>query len=204
MIACDFCDQWFHGQCVGISAAQGKRFESYKCPLCVSREAAPPDFLEHQREEGGAEEENGDAEYEEDGENDDDDDNDDGVEGEEEQAEAKGEDEEKEESGQSGETGEPLQVTDEDVRSFIRKAIEEAGSCSIALLRRSLGIGYRRAKRLHDEVGVANVPAEANPEQTEHRKHTEPQRGFDEEVRHLRSRETRSRSGTSSTLIHKL
>jgi hypothetical protein len=34
MIACDECDEWFHGKCVNISAAQGRRMEKYVCPSC--------------------------------------------------------------------------------------------------------------------------------------------------------------------------
>lgn len=34
MIACDRCDEWFHGTCVGLTSAQGKRIGKYVCPLC--------------------------------------------------------------------------------------------------------------------------------------------------------------------------
>ena len=34
MIACDFCDIWFHGECVGVSADVGGALEDYVCKLC--------------------------------------------------------------------------------------------------------------------------------------------------------------------------
>ena len=42
MICCDTCEDWFHGNCVGITVAQGKRMEregkDYVCPLCLEKE----------------------------------------------------------------------------------------------------------------------------------------------------------------------
>mmetsp|Transcript_30288 Transcript_30288/g.53247 ORF Transcript_30288/g.53247 Transcript_30288/m.53247 type:complete len:406 (+) Transcript_30288:119-1336(+) len=34
MIACDECDDWFHGECIGISEEQGLKMDSYICQLC--------------------------------------------------------------------------------------------------------------------------------------------------------------------------
>jgi len=34
MIACDVCDDWFHGECVGISEEEGIKMEKYICRLC--------------------------------------------------------------------------------------------------------------------------------------------------------------------------
>ena len=42
MICCDHCEEWFHGDCIGISVGQGKRMEregkEYVCPNCVDKE----------------------------------------------------------------------------------------------------------------------------------------------------------------------
>lgn len=41
MISCDRCQEWFHGDCVGISELQGRKLErsgqDYVCPICTSR-----------------------------------------------------------------------------------------------------------------------------------------------------------------------
>lgn len=34
MIACDGCDDWFHGQCVGVSKIQSILLDTYLCPTC--------------------------------------------------------------------------------------------------------------------------------------------------------------------------
>ncbi|KAK9460989.1 uncharacterized protein V1516DRAFT_674683 [Lipomyces oligophaga] len=34
MIACDFCDDWYHGKCVNIKEEDGDLLEKYCCPLC--------------------------------------------------------------------------------------------------------------------------------------------------------------------------
>ncbi|XP_022147579.1 PHD finger protein ALFIN-LIKE 3-like [Momordica charantia] len=33
-ICCDFCDTWFHGQCVKITPDQSTQIHNYKCPSC--------------------------------------------------------------------------------------------------------------------------------------------------------------------------
>uniref|UniRef100_A0A8C4NEM5 Death-inducer obliterator 1 n=1 Tax=Eptatretus burgeri TaxID=7764 RepID=A0A8C4NEM5_EPTBU len=42
MICCDRCEDWFHGDCVGISVARGRQMEKhgedYICPNCISKE----------------------------------------------------------------------------------------------------------------------------------------------------------------------
>lgn len=42
MICCDKCEDWFHGKCVGITVAQGKKMEregrDYVCPICLENE----------------------------------------------------------------------------------------------------------------------------------------------------------------------
>ncbi|KAI8327123.1 hypothetical protein BD560DRAFT_418682 [Blakeslea trispora] len=35
MIACDKCDQWFHGECIGISEKQGEFIDLYFCEDCA-------------------------------------------------------------------------------------------------------------------------------------------------------------------------
>lgn len=37
MIACDVCDGWFHGTCVGLTEEDSKRFVKYACPTCESK-----------------------------------------------------------------------------------------------------------------------------------------------------------------------
>ena len=34
MIACDFCDEWFHGNYVGVTEKQGQKIDLYVCPEC--------------------------------------------------------------------------------------------------------------------------------------------------------------------------
>jgi hypothetical protein len=34
MIACDRCDQWFHGECIEISEKQGEFIDLYFCENC--------------------------------------------------------------------------------------------------------------------------------------------------------------------------
>lgn len=43
MICCDRCEEWFHGDCVGITEARGRLMErnseDYVCPNCTCRKA---------------------------------------------------------------------------------------------------------------------------------------------------------------------
>ena len=34
MIACDFCDEWFQGNCVGVTEKQGQKIDLCVCPEC--------------------------------------------------------------------------------------------------------------------------------------------------------------------------
>lgn len=35
MIGCDGCDQWFHGECVGVSESESELVDMYFCPDCT-------------------------------------------------------------------------------------------------------------------------------------------------------------------------
>merc|ERR1711908_143354 len=41
MIGCDFCDEWYHGRCIGVSAAVGDALanagDQFMCPKCASK-----------------------------------------------------------------------------------------------------------------------------------------------------------------------
>ncbi|KAK7205238.1 hypothetical protein BZA70DRAFT_279378 [Myxozyma melibiosi] len=37
MVGCDFCDDWFHGKCVGVAEEDGELIESYCCPNCAKK-----------------------------------------------------------------------------------------------------------------------------------------------------------------------
>lgn len=36
-IGCDFCQDWFHGKCVGITQVEASTIEEYKCPNCCKK-----------------------------------------------------------------------------------------------------------------------------------------------------------------------
>jgi histone demethylase JARID1 len=37
MIACDHCEEWYHGHCIGISESKADRFEKYSCIRCSAK-----------------------------------------------------------------------------------------------------------------------------------------------------------------------
>ena len=49
MIGCDFCGEWYHGCCVGVSEEESNRMEVYKCQLCTEHHIATPFYNEGQR-----------------------------------------------------------------------------------------------------------------------------------------------------------
>ncbi|KAH9109597.1 hypothetical protein AeMF1_015352 [Aphanomyces euteiches] len=38
MICCDFCDEWYHAKCIGISPTVMSNLEAYRCPGCAFRQ----------------------------------------------------------------------------------------------------------------------------------------------------------------------
>mmetsp|Transcript_2862 Transcript_2862/g.3797 ORF Transcript_2862/g.3797 Transcript_2862/m.3797 type:complete len:425 (+) Transcript_2862:182-1456(+) len=41
MIACDMCDEWFHGKCVGITQKQAEKITKYVCDTCSGTKKTP-------------------------------------------------------------------------------------------------------------------------------------------------------------------
>ena len=39
-IGCDFCDQWYHGECVNMTPKQAKAIDNYRCAACLAKAAA--------------------------------------------------------------------------------------------------------------------------------------------------------------------
>ncbi|XP_072176982.1 uncharacterized protein [Diadema setosum] len=37
MIQCDYCAEWYHGSCVGVTPQEGEAMNKYKCPPCQQR-----------------------------------------------------------------------------------------------------------------------------------------------------------------------
>lgn len=37
MICCDFCEEWFHGDCIGVTADSSKDIEMFYCKVCRSK-----------------------------------------------------------------------------------------------------------------------------------------------------------------------
>lgn len=43
MLACDYCDEWYHGECVGITEEQAEALGNYRCPRCGCQVSQPGD-----------------------------------------------------------------------------------------------------------------------------------------------------------------
>lgn len=37
MIACDVCNEWYHGRCVRITAVEARKIKTYVCPPCTQK-----------------------------------------------------------------------------------------------------------------------------------------------------------------------
>ena len=46
MIGCDYCSEWFHGNCVGVTEMESTHISSFKCPMCTSKCAMVPFYNE--------------------------------------------------------------------------------------------------------------------------------------------------------------
>ena len=44
MVGCDRCDEWFHGECVGVLKSEVRRQAEYVCPRCCLKEGLPYAF----------------------------------------------------------------------------------------------------------------------------------------------------------------
>ncbi|PIK62821.1 putative CXXC-type zinc finger protein 1 [Apostichopus japonicus] len=38
MIACDICEEWYHGSCVGVEESESSKIKRYACPPCIERD----------------------------------------------------------------------------------------------------------------------------------------------------------------------
>lgn len=43
-VGCDFCQDWFHGTCVGITSVEAAGIDEYRCPNCCKK--SDRDFVE--------------------------------------------------------------------------------------------------------------------------------------------------------------
>ncbi|KAH3811580.1 hypothetical protein DPMN_139990 [Dreissena polymorpha] len=37
MIQCDFCEEWYHGSCVNVTATEALEIDTYKCRTCKQK-----------------------------------------------------------------------------------------------------------------------------------------------------------------------
>ena len=38
MIACDKCEEWFHGECINVKESEAGNIKYYYCPQCCKRD----------------------------------------------------------------------------------------------------------------------------------------------------------------------
>ncbi|GFR82300.1 CXXC-type zinc finger protein 1 [Elysia marginata] len=38
MIGCDHCEEWYHGDCIGITAEDARHIKRYYCDACIGHE----------------------------------------------------------------------------------------------------------------------------------------------------------------------
>ncbi len=41
MIQCDYCDEWYHGSCVDVTATEAVNIQKYKCNSCKKSNTTP-------------------------------------------------------------------------------------------------------------------------------------------------------------------
>ena len=46
MIGCDYCAEWYHGSCVGVTAEDAKKIDAYRCPKCVPQSVDTPMYTD--------------------------------------------------------------------------------------------------------------------------------------------------------------
>lgn len=50
MIACDNCNEWYHGQCVGLEEEDSVSIDEYFCPKC-SKQRSQTNTSTHSKED---------------------------------------------------------------------------------------------------------------------------------------------------------
>lgn len=40
MIECESCKRWFHGECIGVTAAQARKLDTFECPRCLDKSSS--------------------------------------------------------------------------------------------------------------------------------------------------------------------
>lgn len=53
MIACDICEEWYHGSCVGVEEAESSKIKRYACPPCVEKDPSNVTIYKEKRQSRG-------------------------------------------------------------------------------------------------------------------------------------------------------